>query len=103
MLALKFKAMDQDSTDNPRPPRPPKGRRGPEPDQPPQDAAADIDPATSGPDEDDESGLPEVPEEPVVTVLEGPLAIGHAAIEQAVRLAPPPPRAFPTLHAAHHG
>ncbi len=101
MPALKFKAMDQDSTDNPRPPRPPKGRRGPEPDQPPQDAAADIDPATSGPDEDDESGLPEVPEEPVVTVLEGPLAIGHAAIEQAVRLAPTSPGVYRMLNAAN--
>jgi excinuclease ABC subunit C len=94
--------MDQDSTDNPRPPRPPKGRRGPEPDQPPQDAAAaDIDPATSGPDEDDESGLPEVPEEPGVTVLEGPLAIGHAAIEQAVRLAPTSPGVYRMLNAAN--
>jgi excinuclease ABC subunit C len=101
MPALKFKAMDQDSTDNPRPPRPPKGRRGPEPDQPPQDAAADIDPATSGPDEDDESGLPEVPEEPGVTVLEGPLAIGHAAIEQAVRLAPTSPGVYRMLNAAN--
>jgi excinuclease ABC subunit C len=96
MPALKFKAMDQDSTDNPRPPRPPKGRRGPEPDQPPQDAAADIDPATSGPDEDDESGLPEVPEEPGVTVLEGPLAI-----EQAVRLAPTSPGVYRMLNAAN--
>jgi excinuclease ABC subunit C len=93
--------MDQDSTDNPRPPRPPKGRRGPEPDQPPQDAAADIDPATSGPDEDDESGLPEVPDEPGVTVLEGPLAIGHAAIEQAVRLAPTSPGVYRMLNAAN--
>jgi excinuclease ABC subunit C len=101
MPALKFKAMDQDSTDNPRPPRPPKGRRGPEPDQPPQDAAADIDPATSGPDEDDESGLPEVPDEPGVTVLEGPLAIGHAAIEQAVRLAPTSPGVYRMLNAAN--
>jgi excinuclease ABC subunit C len=101
MPALKFKAMDQDSTDNPRPPRPPKGRRGPEPDQPPQDAAADIDPATSGPDEDDESGLPEVPEEPGVIVLEGPLAIGHAAIEQAVRLAPTSPGVYRMLNAAN--
>src|ERR1700737_1880173 len=101
MPALKFKAMDQDSTDNPRPPRPPKGRRGPEPDQPPQDAAADIDPATSGPDEDDESGLREVPDAPGVTVLEGPLAIGHAAIEQAVRLAPTSPGVYRMLNAAN--
>jgi excinuclease ABC subunit C len=101
MPALKFKAMDQDSTDNPRPPRPPKARRGSEPDQPTQDAAADIDPATSGPDEDDESGLPEVPEEPGVTVLEGPLAIGHAAIEQAVRLAPTSPGVYRMLNAAN--
>jgi excinuclease ABC subunit C len=94
--------MDQDSSDNPRPPRPLKGRRGSEPDQPAQDdAAADIDPATSGADEDDESGLPEVPEEPGVAVPEGPLAIGHAAIEQAVRLAPTSPGVYRMLNAAN--
>jgi excinuclease ABC subunit C len=93
--------MDQDSSDNPRPPRPLKGRRGSEPDQPAQDAAADIDPATSGADEDDESGLPEVPEEPGVVVPEGPLAIGHAAIEQAVRLAPTSPGVYRMLNAAN--
>jgi excinuclease ABC subunit C len=94
--------MDQDSTDNPGPPRPLKARRGSEPDQPPQDAAAaDIDPATSGPEEDDEAGLPEVPEEPGVTVPEGPLAIGHAAIENAVRLAPTSPGVYRMLNAAN--
>jgi excinuclease ABC subunit C len=36
-----------------------------------------------------------------VTVLEGPLAIGHAAIEQAVRLAPTSPGVYRMLNAAN--
>ncbi len=52
-------------------------------------------------DEDDETWLPEVPEEPSVTVPEGPLAIGHAAIEQAVRLAPTSPGVYRMLNAAN--
>jgi excinuclease ABC subunit C len=64
-------------------------------------AAGDIDPAMVTTDEDDEAGLPEVPEEPGVTVPEGPLAIGHAAIEQAVRLAPTSPGVYRMLNAAN--
>src|SRR5258708_39032189 len=114
MPALKFSPMDQDSTDNPKaaplmPARRQTARRSPEQPVPPQTdcppqgaAAADIDPAMVTTDEDDETWLPEVPEEPSVTVPEGPLAIGHAAIEQAVPLAPTPPRGYRLAHAAHH-
>ena len=50
--------MDHDSTDHPEPPR--KARRGSQPDLPPQDLiAADVDPATSAAEEDDEARLPE--------------------------------------------
>jgi excinuclease ABC subunit C len=52
-------------------------------------------------DEDDEARLPEVPEEPSEAVPEGPLAIGHAAIEQAVRLAPTSPGVYRMLNAAN--
>jgi excinuclease ABC subunit C len=94
--------MDQDSTDKPKAPGPSKAPRGSPLDLPPQDAAAaDVDPATSGPDEDDEARLPEVPEEPNVAVAEGPLAVGHAAIEQAVRLAPTSPGVYRMLNAAN--
>src|SRR5258708_25041513 len=112
MPALKFSPMDQDPTDNPKaaplkPARRQTARRSPEQPVPPQTdcppqgaAAADIDPAMVATDEDDETWLPEVPEEPSVTVPEGPLAIGHAAIEQAVRVAPTSPGGYPMLHAA---
>ena len=92
--------MDHDSTDHPKRPR---ARRGgvPQPDLPPQDlAAADVDPATSAAEEDDEARLPEAPEEPAEAIAEGPLAVGHAAIENAVRLAPTSPGVYRMLNAA---
>src|SRR5213080_1411991 len=92
--------MDHDSTDQPEPPR--KARRGSQPDLPPQDLiAADVDPATSAAEEDDEARLPEAPEELVEAIGEGPLAIGHAAIENAVRLAPTSPGVYRMLNAAN--
>jgi excinuclease ABC subunit C len=87
-------------------PGPETARNGSEPvppriDLPPQEAvAADIDPAMVTTDEDDESLLPEVPEELSEAIPEGPLAIGHAAIEQAVRLAPTSPGVYRMLNAA---
>ena len=84
--------MDQDSTDNPKAPAPRTTPRGSGPavaaDLPPQTRATDdIDPAMTALDEDDEALLPEVTEEAIETVAEGPLAAGHAAIENAVKLA----------------
>jgi excinuclease ABC subunit C len=94
--------MDHDSADNPKVTAPRPARRGSLPDLPPQElAAADIDPATASPEEDDEARLPEVPEETGEAVAEGPLAIGHAAIEQAVRLAPISPGVYRMLNAAN--
>src|SRR5215212_8937553 len=79
--------MDHDSTDHPEPPR--KVRRDSQPDLPPQDLiAADVDPATSAPEEAGEA------------IAEGPLAVGHAAIENAVRLAPTSPGVYRMLNAA---
>jgi excinuclease ABC subunit C len=96
--------MDHDSTDHPKAPR--KARRGSASDLPPRDQtslelpSADLDPATSAAEEDEEALLPEVPEEPAGTVPEGTLAIGHAAIENAVRLAPTSPGVYRMLNAA---
>jgi excinuclease ABC subunit C len=91
--------MDHDSTDQPKPPR--KTRRGSQPDAPPQDLiAADIDPATSAAEEEDEARLPDAPEEPAEAIAEGRLAVGHAAIENAVRLAPTSPGVYRMLNAA---
>src|SRR5438105_690050 len=105
VAAPKFGLMDHDSTENPKtspktsgPAKPP---RGSEPDLPPNDLAADLDPATSATEEDEEARLPEVPEEPIDVVAEGPLAVGHAAIENAVRLAPISPGVYRMLNAAN--
>ncbi len=95
--------MDHDSTDQPEPPR--KARRGSQPDLPPQElTAADVDPATSVAEEDDEARLPEAvedaAEETAEAIAEGTLAVGHAAIENAVRLAPTSPGVYRMLNAA---
>ena len=90
--------MDRDSTDQPKPPHAP--RRGSEPDLPPQGLATDVDPATVSVEDDDEARLPEAPEEAAEAIAEGPLAVGHAAIENAVRLAPTSPGVYRMLNAA---
>jgi excinuclease ABC subunit C len=94
--------MTDDSTDHPKPAGPRKGRRGSEPELPPQDPSPpDIDPATAAAEEDEEARLPEVAEEPTGAIAEGPLAIGHGAIENAVRLAPTSPGVYRMLNAAN--
>ena len=71
-------------------------------DLPPQDASAgDLDPAASGAEEDDEARLPDISEEPVEAEPEARLAVGHAAIEQAVRHAPTSPGVYRMLNAAN--
>ncbi len=71
-------------------------------DLPPQTiASGDIDPATPSAEEDDEARLPEVPEESNEPVAEGRLAVGHAAIENAVRHAPTSPGVYRMLNAAN--
>ncbi len=94
--------MDQDSTENPKAPGPRTTRRGSPPDLPPQEAAtADIDPATAPTEDDDEALLPVLPELASEAIPEGPLAIGHAAIEKAVRLAPTSAGVYRMLNAAN--
>jgi excinuclease ABC subunit C len=92
--------MIQDSSDHPKRPEPGRAGRGSEPDLPP-DTPGDLDPATAVADDDEEARLPEAPEEPAGAVPEGPLAVGHAAIEQAVRLAPISPGVYRMLNAAN--
>jgi excinuclease ABC subunit C len=95
--------MDNDKTDRPKDSGP---RHGSAADLPPQDpaaqdaAAADIDPASSPAEEDDEARLPDLAEETAEAVPVGPLAVGHAAIEHAVRLAPTSPGVYRMLNAA---
>ena len=60
----------------------------------------DIDPATLPSDEDEDARLPELADEPLEAMAEGRLAVGHAAIENAVRLAPTSPGVYRMLNAA---
>ena len=72
-----------------------------QPDLAPQDlAAGDTDPATASSEDDDEARLPDLAEETTEPIPEGRLAIGHAAIENAVRLAPTSPGVYRMLNAA---
>src|SRR5437899_10742930 len=93
--------MTDDSTEHPKPAGTPKAHGGPQPDVPPELAAPDVDPATATADEDEEARLPEAPEDTTEAVAEGTLAIGHAAIENAVRLAPTSPGVYRMLNAAN--
>jgi excinuclease ABC subunit C len=104
--------MDTDKTDRPKAPGPRTAEAGPTADLPPQDRASqtlsppDLDPATSAADEDEEARLPDLPEQDspedaTEVVAEGPLAVGHAAIEHAVRLAPTSPGVYRMLNAAN--
>src|SRR5438477_2452886 len=90
--------MDHDSSDDPEGPAQPPTRSSPPEAQ--ELAAPDIDPATVSTEEEDEPRLPEVAEESEA-VPEGPLAVGHAAIERAVRSAPTSPGVYRMLNASH--
>lgn len=61
----------------------------------------DVDPAATPADEDDDSDLPDLGDDGADFVLEGPLAAGRAAIEQAVRHAPTSPGVYRMLNAAN--
>src|SRR5215470_13476481 len=78
------------NTSDPPAPGPRKARCGEVSDLPPQDLAPpDLDPATA------------IAEEAAEAVAEGPLALGHAAIENAVRLAPTSAGVYRMLNAAN--
>jgi excinuclease ABC subunit C len=94
--------MSSDLPDTPKTSCVPPPQRGSGLDVPPQDpVSGDIDPATAGAEEEDEARLPDVPEEANDAVPEGPLAVGHAAIEHAVRHAPTSPGVYRMLNAAN--
>ncbi|MCW1996440.1 excinuclease ABC subunit C [Bradyrhizobium diazoefficiens] len=91
--------MVHDSTDDPDDTRVRKSRRGTAPDAPSQETAPpDLDPATTGGDDEDDALLPDILEESGA-VGEEPLASGHEAIERAVRLAPTSPGVYRMLNA----
>ncbi|MCG6204905.1 excinuclease ABC subunit UvrC [Rhodopseudomonas sp. HC1] len=68
----------------------------------PRSGAQDIDAATAAltVEDDDEARLPEI-EDDSAEPADGPLAVGRAAIEQAVRLAPTSPGVYRMLNAAN--
>jgi len=101
--------MDSDKIERPKAPGPRQDQlgnnRGPKAGlraelAPEELSGPDIDPALAT--EDDEEGrLPELAEEGNEAVAEGPLAIGHGAIETAVKLAPTSPGVYRMLNAAN--
>jgi excinuclease ABC subunit C len=99
--------MDSEKTEQPTAESPRKAKHGDQADLspeslPPEDLAApDIDPETSAAEEDEDGRLPELTEESAEAVAEGPLAVGHAAIENAVKLAPTSPGVYRMLNAAN--
>ncbi|HEY8337333.1 MAG TPA: excinuclease ABC subunit UvrC [Tardiphaga sp.] len=66
----------------------------------PAAAAQDIDPATVTAEDDEDSRLPDVVDDSSEPVAEGPLAVGRAAIEHAVKHAPTSPGVYRMLNAA---
>ena len=94
--------MQTDDSDQTRAPGTPEVRCDSKPvSQSPEFASVDVDPATSSQEDDEDARLPELSEESSETVGEGPLAVGHAAIERAVRLAPTSPGVYRMLNAAN--
>ncbi len=61
----------------------------------------DVDPASMSADEDDDSRLPEQIDDQIDLAGEGTLAVGRAAIERAVKLAPTSPGVYRMLNAAN--
>lgn len=103
--------MVHDSTDNPDDARARKSPRAATADAPPQQTSQetsqetshempppDLDPATTGGDDEDDARLPDILEESGA-IGEEPLATGHEAIERAVRLAPTSPGVYRMLSA----
>ncbi|TWB06205.1 excinuclease ABC subunit UvrC [Bradyrhizobium stylosanthis] len=91
--------MAHDSTDNPDDARTRKSPRGATADAPPESLAPpDLDPASTGGEDEDDALLPDILEDSGA-VGEEPLATGHEAIERAVRLAPTSPGVYRMLSA----
>ena len=100
--------MDHDSTENPDVSGPPATQRGSktgsrQPDLPPQEtAAAGYRPRdTPIPTRTTRRGCRRFRRSSSEAVAEGPLAVGHAAIEHAVRHAPTSPGVYRMLNAAN--
>jgi excinuclease ABC subunit C len=91
--------MTQDPPASAKQPDSPTSQPGSAADLPPN--AQDFDPASVNADEEDEARLPEIVDAGGEAVAEGPLAVGRAAIEHAVRYAPVSPGVYRMLNAAN--
>src|SRR4051812_19667378 len=89
--------MNQDSPDPREKPDPLQSQRDSGADLPPN--LPELDPA-AGAEEDEEARLPEIVDAGAEVVAEGPLAVGRAAIERAVKLAPTSSGVYRMLNAA---
>src|SRR5947209_13112033 len=91
--------MNEDPPAPEKQPRLPASQPGPATDLPPN--SQDVDPASVNGEEDDEARLPEIVDAGTEAVPEGPLAVGRAAIEAAVRHAPTSAGVYRMLNAAN--
>src|ERR1700737_583876 len=100
-----MRPMNQDPSEPPKPPADPALHPGPATTLPPLPMPGadpqDIDPATVNAEDEDEARLPDIMDDFGEAVPEGPLAVGRAAIEHAVRHAPTSPGVYRMLNAAN--
>ena len=93
--------MIHDTSDPAQPPDPPAQTALPQEPSPRNLRGQDVDPASLAADEDEEARLPEQDDETAEPAAEGTLAVGRAAIERAVKLAPTSPGVYRMLNAAN--
>jgi excinuclease ABC subunit C len=93
--------MNQDPAENPKAPLDPAVEPEAATGASPRRGTQDIDPATVSADDDEEARLPDIVDDSTDAVAEGTLAIGRAAIENAVRLAPTSPGVYRMLNASN--
>jgi excinuclease ABC subunit C len=93
--------MIHDTSDPAQPPDQPAQTVLPQEPAPRNLRGQDVDPASIASDEDEEARLPEQEDESAEPAGEGTLAVGRAAIERSVKLAPTSPGVYRMLNAAN--
>jgi len=93
--------MIHDTSDPAQPPDPQAQTALPQEPSPRNLRGQDVDPASMAAEEDEEARLPEQEDESAEPAGEGTLAVGRAAIERAVKLAPTSPGVYRMLNAAN--
>jgi excinuclease ABC subunit C len=93
--------MIHDTSDPAQPPDPPAETALPQETSPRSLRGQDVDPSSIAADEDEEARLPDQEDDSAEPAGEGTLAMGRAAIERAVKLAPTSPGVYRMLNAAN--